>query len=150
MQGYKTIVVGFDGSDNGNDALETAAQLCAPDGTIHVVTAYRRPSDAEIMQVLESMPEEYRQTYDPIAGPEQTLTTAVRRLQSQGVDHEGHLVEDEPASAILALADDTEADLIVVGSRGLGRTARFLRGSVSSRIANHATTTFMVVQEADG
>ena len=67
--------------------------------------------------------------------------------------HEGHLVEDDAASALLALADDTDADLIVVGSRGLGRAARFLRGSVSSRIANHADRSVMIVKEraeADG
>lgn len=149
MNGYRTIVVGFDGSANATDALHHAARLCAPDGTVHVVTAYRRPSDSEVMQVIESLPEQYRQDYDPLSGPEEQLADALAVLAAAGVDHEGHLVEDDAASAILALADDAEAELIVVGSRGLGRTARFLRGSVSTKVAHHATTTFLVVHESD-
>ncbi len=49
----------------------------------------------------------------------------------------------QPARAIL----DVAADLIIVGSRGLAHGTRFLRGSVSSRIANHAQTSFLVIHD---
>ena len=66
-----------------------------------------------------------------------------------GVKAVGHLVEDDPASAILDTADDVEADLVVVGSRGLGRATRFLRGSVSSKVASHAKRSVLVVHPDD-
>ena len=47
---------------------------------------------------------------------------------------------------MLDVADDVRATMIVVGSRGLGRGTRFIRRSVSSRIANHAKTSFMVIR----
>ena len=62
-----------------------------------------------------------------------------------------HFVEDHPAVAILDVADEVGAEMIIVGSRGLGRTTRFLRGSVSSRVASHAKTSFMVIHDdSDG
>ena len=153
MKDCRTIVVGCDGSTNATDALITAADLVDTDGTVHVVVAYHRPSEADVLRILESLPEEFRQTFDVLEGPQRILNSATTILEQHGVAHEGHLVEDDAASALLALADDTDADLIVVGSRGLGRAARFLRGSVSSRIANHADRSVMIVKEraeADG
>ena len=55
------------------------------------------------------------------------------------------VIDDDPASAILDVAEKVEADLIVVGSRGLGRASRFVRGSVSAKVANHAHTSFLVL-----
>jgi nucleotide-binding universal stress UspA family protein len=49
----------------------------------------------------------------------------------------------------LQVAEDVDADLIVVGSRGLGRGTRFLRGSVSTRVAGHAKTSFLVIHDND-
>ena len=66
-------------------------------------------------------------------------------LDERGVNHKGHFVDEDPASAILDVADKVDADLIVVGSRGLGRASRLVRGSVSSKIANHAQRSFLVV-----
>ena len=72
-------------------------------------------------------------------------------LAKRGIDHKGHFIADHPASAILDVADDVGASMIIVGSRGLGRGTRSIRGSVSSRIANHAKTSFMVIHDdSDG
>ena len=72
-----------------------------------------------------------------------------RFLEAAGVGTKGHFVEDHPAAAILEVANEIGADLIIVGSRGLGRATRFLRGSVSTRVADHAETSFMVIQDDD-
>lgn len=49
------------------------------------------------------------------------------------------------AEALIEVAEDTGADLIVVGSRGLNAAERFLLGSVSQKVAQHAPCTVMVV-----
>lgn len=142
----RTLVVGFDGSADARRALDAACDLVAPDGVVHVVTAFHAPSEAQYLEMLASLPEEFRGSYDPVEADRVQLADAERLLQSRGIDHKGHFVEDHPAAAIIDVADDLDADLIVVGSRGLGRATRFLRGSVSSRVASHAKTSFMVVQ----
>ena len=63
------------------------------------------------------------------------------------MDCEGHVVPDDPATAILDVADREGAELVVVGSRGLGGMKRFLRGSVSARVAAHAPMSVLIVHE---
>lgn len=145
-----TIVVGFDGSDNARRALETAMELVSEEGVVHVVTAFHMRSAAQTAEMMASLPEEFRGAFDLMEGPRTHLHDAEALLEHRGVGHEGHLVEDEPASAILDVAEEVGADLVVVGSRGLGRVARFLRGSVSTRVASHAKTSFLVVTDHNG
>lgn len=149
MRERNTIVVGYDGSKNARDALEEAAGLIADGGTVHVVTAYRPPSAGETARMWNQLPEEFRLTWDPLAEPQAREAEALALLEERGVDGAGHLVDDDPASAILDVADETDADLVVVGSRGLGRARRVLRGSVSSKVASHAKASLLVVRAHD-
>lgn len=145
----KTIVVGFDGSANARKALETAVDLAGDDSTVHVVTAYDPPSPNEVALVLAAVPDEYKTGLDLLQGPRGHLRDAELLLADRGVDVKGHFVKDKPAAAILDIAEAVDADLIIVGSRGLGRASRFIRGSVSSRIASHATRSFLVIHEGE-
>jgi nucleotide-binding universal stress UspA family protein len=143
------VVVGYDGSANARRAVEAAINLVAADGIVHVVTAHE-PSDArEATRAIASLPAEFRDTIDLLAAPTTYLNDAARLLEESGVRHQGHLIEGDPAEAILDLADATGADLIVVGSRGLSRGTRFLRGSVSTRVASHARTSFLVIHHEE-
>lgn len=145
-----TVVVGYDGSMDARRALDAAMDQIADDGIVHVVTAFDQPSRNEIARVIERLPEEFRTNYSVDATPRGYLRDAEIALEGRGVRHEGHFVDDHAASAILDIADDVGADLIVIGTRGLGRVERFLRGSVSARVANHARTSLMMVHhEAD-
>lgn len=141
-----SIVVGYDGSDHARRALEVAMEHVADDGVVHVVTAFDRPSRAEIAQIVEHLPEEFRHL-DVEATSRGYLAAAERLLDTHGVRHVGHFAEDHPAAAILDVADEVDADLIVLGTRGLGRVERFVRGSVSARVANHARTSLMLVHD---
>ncbi len=144
-----TIVVGFDGSPTALAALDTAAQLASEKGTVHVVSAFDIPSPTDTAELLAQLPEEFRLSYNPTAAPEADLSRAATFLAERGVAYDLHLVDDHPAAAILDVADQVEAELIVVGSRGLSRPTRFLRGSVSTRVASHSKRSFLVVHDAD-
>jgi nucleotide-binding universal stress UspA family protein len=146
---WTTIVVGFDGSANARDAVTTAAGVLTEGGTVHAVTAYRLPSVSETERLWKELPEEFRSNFDVLAGPESLRSEAVGLLEGLGVNAVGHLVEGDAASSILDTVDEVDADLVVVGSRGLGRATRFLRGSVSSKVASHAKTSVLVVQPED-
>jgi nucleotide-binding universal stress UspA family protein len=63
------------------------------------------------------------------------------------VDVETHAREGEPAKVILEVAQEQNADLIVVGARGLTGFERFLLGSVSSKLSHHASCSVMIVRE---
>lgn len=146
---FKTIVLGYDGSTYAIDALETAVALSSPDTTIHVVTAFDAPTIREINALYASVPEEFTRNIDVVTTQRGPLDKAEIMLDERGVAHKGHFVDDDAATAILGVADKVDADLIVVGSRGLGRASRMVRGSVSSKIANHAQRSFMIVHAED-
>lgn len=139
-----SIVVGYDGSADARRALDAAIDHAADDGVVHVVTAFDRPTRDAIVRLVASLPAEFRNV-DVDETPRGYLRAAEHLLESHGIRHVGHFVDDHPAAAILDVADEVEADLIVVGTRGLGRIERFTRGSVSARIANHARTSLMMV-----
>ncbi len=114
------IVVGFDGSANAQSALQAAVDMAADDGVVHVVTAYRVPSPREMARVMASLPEEFkRSSFDVLDAPRGYLQEAEEFLAERGIDHKGHFIADNPASAILDVADDVGANMIIVGSRGL-------------------------------
>ena len=57
-----------------------------------------------------------------------------------------HVREGQPAEVIIDVANQEQADLIVVGSRGLTGIQRYLMGSVSSKVSEHAPCSVMVVR----
>lgn len=59
---------------------------------------------------------------------------------------ETHARQGQPAEVIIDIANQEQADLIVVGSRGLTGIQRFLLGSVSSRVSEHAHCSVMIVR----
>jgi len=145
MKDVNTVVVGFDGSPDGLRAVGAAGEIVARDGVVHIVVAYKAPSDSEMERMWKSVPEEFHGVFDVLAGPKGYVTEAEKILAQAGVSHLSRIVEDHPASAILDTVDEVGADLVVVGSRGLGRATRFVRGSVSTNVANHAHTSVLIV-----
>ena len=143
--GYHTVVVGYDGSSNADRAVEAAADQVGPDGKVHVVTAFHPEKTARLVEHLRQLPEEFRFVYDQDAAEKGRQQPALLRLQGRGVDCEAHVVPDDPATAIMDVAQREGADLVVVGSRGLGEVQRFIRGSVSARVAEHAPMSVLIV-----
>ena len=140
-----TVVVGFDGSDCSERAVEAAAAVLNQGGEMHLVSAFDAPSAREIKEAYASVPAEFTSSIDLMAGPRSKLTNAAQATRDRGVKVTEHFIDDDPASAILDLADELKADMIVVGSRGLGRASQVVRGSVSTKIAHHARIDFMVI-----
>ena len=75
------------------------------------------------------------------------LARAQREAEGEGLEVVTHAREGEPASVLLEVAQEHDADLIVVGVRGLTGFQRFLLGSVSSKLAHHAHCSLMIVRE---
>jgi nucleotide-binding universal stress UspA family protein/GNAT superfamily N-acetyltransferase len=123
----QTIVVGADGSETGEKALAVALRLAAVlGGALHVVSAYgilQAPSDAEAV-----------------------LAAATRAARAEGLEAVTHARRDDPAEALIAVAEEQDADLLVVGSRGMSRASRFLLGSVPNKVSHHAPCSVLIVR----
>lgn len=89
----------------------------------------------------------YQRAVTENLGPMRTaLARATLFAEERQVTYETELLEGSPAEAILELARSRDADLIVVGSRGLGTVKGALLGSVSSTIVHHADRPVLVAR----
>jgi len=138
-----SIVIGTDGSDHADRALDEAIAIARRDGaTLHIVTAF--PDPAIIRQRMTSGATTSSVNLSEVA--DSVLARAAARAQEKGVTADTHAGESDPAEAILQVASAQKADLIVVGSRGLSGVQRFLLGSVSSKVSEHAACNVMIVR----
>jgi nucleotide-binding universal stress UspA family protein len=148
---YASIVVGSDGSVTAERAVRQAADLAAADGArLVIVTAYT-PGDHPT------------QDLNPSSVPEDIRFTRTDRVQAEELGIHGRTVAKEagagrvtvqaspgdPASVLLEAAKDFNADLIVVGSRGLNSHAHFILGSVAASVAHHAPCDVLVAHTTD-
>jgi nucleotide-binding universal stress UspA family protein len=139
-----SIVVGTDGSGSADHALDEAISIALRDGAVlHIVAAF--PDPAVIREQITSSAKTDSVNLAEVA--DSVLTRAARQAEEKGVRAETHARESDPATAILEVADAQDADLIVVGSRGLSGIQRFLLGSVSQKVSAHARCNVMIVRD---
>ena len=144
----KAIVVGTDGSDTATQALHEAADLARTSGaTLHVVSAYERTSGAHLSG--EDTPERASWMVGPDAQVDSVLDTAAGRLHAEGLEVQSHARPGDPADALLQVAEEQTADLIVVGSKGMTGAKRFLLGSVPNKISHHAPCSVLIVRTTE-
>ncbi len=144
-----SIVVGVDGSDRAEDALDRAGELARLLGVkLHVVSCYGKGLDG----VGTAAPARRAS----MAGQEQegertraqhSVDRAQQRLAGSGVEIETHVWPGEPADALVQIADEQGAQMIVVGNRGMSGARRVL-GSVPNRVSHHAHCDVLIVTTA--
>ena len=134
------IVVGFDGSEHGRKALARAADI-ADGATIAVVAA------ANVARLLRD-PAGGVAPVDPAEAEARTNALAEAREYLEGRGIKGVFVEGHgnPADVIVQEAEDSGADLIVIGTRGLNAAQRLVLGSVSTNVVHHAPCDVLVVR----
>jgi nucleotide-binding universal stress UspA family protein len=137
-----TIVVGVDGSKQGEAALEFAAEEAALRGArLLIVGAWEIPMMIEPVGVYPG--ESFEGLREDTESIVQAAVARVRELQPV-VACEGKAIEGRPAALLLKEAE--HADMIVVGSRGRGGFASLLLGSVSQQVVHHAPCPVVVVR----
>ena len=143
---FSAIVVGTDGSAEAERALERAAKLAASSGApLYIVTAYA--SDWPLKERLGNSAR-----VDPIdlgRVAEEVLARSAAHARRHGVEPEVIARQGDAAAVLIDVAEEKSADLLVVGSRGLSAVDRFLLGSVSQKVSQHAPCTVMVVRDDD-
>jgi len=113
---------------------------------LHVVCAYNlRPA----MGTGLGLSGELAVSVEPQAWVESVLTDVAAQVRQEGVTVITHTKVGNAAEAILDVADEVHADLIVVGNRGIDSKSRFILGNVPSRVVHHATCSTYVVHTTD-
>ena len=144
MSGYRTVVVGTDGSDSSLRAVDKAGQIAAGSGAkVIVATAYFPQSeDQRASDVLKD--EGYKMSGNaPIYA---ILREAKDRAQAAGATEvEEKAVVGAPVDALVDLAEEAQADLLVVGNVGLSTIAGRLLGSVPANVARRSKTDVLIV-----
>jgi nucleotide-binding universal stress UspA family protein len=139
--GYSNIVVGTDGSATAERAVDHAAALALADGArVIVVTAFSGAGTGSASgSVSDGIPDDLRFVLSDRVQAETLAERGRRRLKDAGVSKVVlQAIEGDPSSVLLEAAKDFDADLIVVGSKGLTSAAHFILGSVASSVSHHA------------
>jgi len=146
---FTTIVVGTDGSDSATIAMKRAAELAnAGGGTLHIVHAYQPMSLGHVAMGATNM--------GPAVDVEQinagitdhatvVCAHAAEAATAEGATCETHSVPGDPTDALISVAEQVHADLVVVGNRGMTSVKRFVLGNVPNKISHHAPCSVLIV-----
>jgi nucleotide-binding universal stress UspA family protein len=138
---YSSIVVGTDGSPTAEIALGKAVDLARLTGaTLHVVSAYE-PAPARVTG--GAPPGEFSAGSDFKA--DAVLQKALSRARGAEIEVQEHAPKGSAADALLAVAKEHGADVIVIGSVGM-QGARRVLGSVPNKISHQASCDVLIVQ----
>lgn len=142
---FKSIVVGSDGSHTSNLAVRRAAELAKTcDAQLHIVNVCKPAGTAMAAPEAMAMAAAVQVGEDAQRQVLQELERASHIAKAEGVKVETHGRVGDPATVILHVAEDNNADLIVLGNRGM-KGARRLLGSVPNAIAHRADCAVMIV-----
>jgi nucleotide-binding universal stress UspA family protein len=145
---YDAIVVGTDGSTTATFAVRRAAELAAtqPQSRLHLVSAYRPVSSGRLESERSEIPSDLGWKVSPSEDADKILERGKEiAAESGATDVRVHALDVPPADAILDVATDVGAGLIVVGNQGMTGAKRYLLGSVPNRIAHHADCDVLIV-----
>jgi nucleotide-binding universal stress UspA family protein len=141
---YASIVIGTDGSATADIALEKAVALARMTGaTLHVVSAYE-PAPA---RVTGGAPrgEAYEFSGGSDFKADAVLQSALSRVGGEDIEVHQHAPKGSAADAILAVAEESGADLIVLGNVGM-KGARRVLGSVPNTVSHQTSCDVLIAQ----
>jgi nucleotide-binding universal stress UspA family protein len=144
---FTRIVVGTDGSDTAREAVRQATDLAKLSGaTLSIVSAYAPASKKRSSSEQRDAPADIAYEIGPREDINLVLDSAAADAKKEGIEAQTHPVEGDPAEASLNVAEQTKADLIVVGNKGMSGARRFLLGSVPNKVAHHTPCSVIIVR----
>ena len=144
---FRSIVVGTDGSETAGEAVRQAVELAKATGAkVELVSAYEPVSNQRLREERQQVPEDMQWMVNEREDVEATLKTAAESIREAGVEVETFARQGDPADAILDVAEENNADLIIVGNKGMSGAKRFLLGSVPNKVSHHAPCSVMIIR----
>ena len=144
---FKRIVVGTDGSETAGEAVRQATELAKlSNAKLDIVSAYEPIPRTRLQEEQRQVPGDVQYEIGPREDVNLTLDAAAGTARNSGLEAETHAREGDPADAILDVAEEIKADLIIVGNKGMTGARRFLLGSVPNKVSHHAPCSVMIIQ----
>ena len=140
----KAIIVGVDGSETGMRAAGIATDVARSlQAKLLLATVVRPPEGWWGIGGAPPSPEALSAAL--VEGQQQVLRETEEGLDLDGIDYETVEELGDPSSRLIAVAEEREAGLIVIGKRGAGLAERVMLGSVADRLCHHSPVPVMVV-----
>ncbi|HVA43440.1 MAG TPA: universal stress protein [Acidimicrobiales bacterium] len=141
---WSRILVGTDGTERAGRAVAHAASLAAAvSAELTIVTAYGSSGTSQ----AEAAPADLAWAATAAAGAEDVAYRAADSARSAGAPKvRTRTVNAAPADGLAQVAEDIQADLIVVGSKGMTSSLRFLTGSVPNELSHHIRRDLLIVR----
>src|SRR6476646_2357806 len=129
---FRSIVVGTDGSETAGKAVEAAVELAKMcDAQLHIVSAYEPVPKGRLREEARQAPDDTQWMINEREDVDATLSEAADKVRAAGVEADTFA---------------READLIVVGNKGMTGAKRFLLGSVPNRVSHHAPCSVLIIR----
>lgn len=139
---FNNILLAVDGSEHALNAARAAAQLTRAmnSAELHIVVVY------DAMPLFLGEPNFQSAMNVRLDEAQKILKAAVEAVGEVPAKTQTEFIAGDPAEAIIEIAKTRKCDLIVMGSRGLGRLAGLVLGSVSQKVVGHAPCPVLVVR----
>jgi nucleotide-binding universal stress UspA family protein len=140
----QTIAVGTDGSETANIAVDFALDLAEKFGS-HVVIAssYKPVSESRVRSEQAEAPGDIQWSINPMEDVSATLRAAEERAKQRGLDATSEAREGDPADVLCEIAEQHNADLLVVGNKGMQRK---VLGSVPNSVSHKSPCSVVIVK----
>ncbi len=139
---YESLLVATDGSETASEAVRIAMELAKKLGaTLHVVSVYQSGTKGALR--ITEMTGVYPGLVDTLSIADSLLEGIASLGRTQGVETHTYAVTGTVAERIVAVADEQQVDLIVVGNKGMKGAKRIL-GSVPNAVAHAASCAVLI------
>jgi nucleotide-binding universal stress UspA family protein len=132
-----TVAVGTDGSETASEAVKQAAEFARRfDARLVLLSAFNEgppPPDTN----------EAQWSYSPAAQVREILSRTAARMNEQGIECTTAVDEGDPADVLVRLANECNADILVIGNKGMQRK---VLGSVPNSVTHNADCSVLVVK----
>jgi nucleotide-binding universal stress UspA family protein len=146
---YRVILVGTDGSETAAVAVRQATELAKLTGAaLHIVVAYRLVATGQVAMAttFTALADDLESVNENIAAESDLVgSRAAAEAVRDGVEVTTHSIPGEAADVLIAIAKRVDADLLVVGNRGMTGVRRFVLGSVPNKVSHHCPCNLLIV-----
>ena len=142
----KTIAVGTDGSDTASKAVAFAMDMADRYGAkLIIASAYTPVSEDRLRKEQVDAPQEIQWSINPNEDVDATLRGVEEEAKERGLQYASEARNGDPADVLCEIAADHEADVLVVGNKGMQRR---ILGSVPNSVSHKAPCSVMIVKTA--
>jgi nucleotide-binding universal stress UspA family protein len=140
----RTVAVGTDGSGTADRAVEFAIDMAARyEARIVFISAYVPVRESRLQRERADAPDDLQWTINPAEDVDATLRECEERADEKGLRWASEAREGDPAKILVQLAESNEADILVIGNKGMQRK---VLGSVPNSVSHNAPCSVMIVK----